>query len=50
MQVQWPPTEQEEREVHQVEILQTHLPTKPHQREWPPAHYVAAQAGGVEAQ
>nr|CAD2193160.1 unnamed protein product [Meloidogyne enterolobii] len=50
MQVQWPPTEQEEREVHQVEILQTHLPTKPHQREWPPAHYVAAQVGGVEAQ
>jgi len=24
------------------------LPTKPHQREWPPAHYVAAQVGGVE--
>lgn len=50
LNVQWPPSEQEQQEQKQIEILQTHLPTKPHQREWPPAHYIAAQGGGVEAQ
>lgn len=39
IQAQWPPVEIEEREQQQVEILQTHLPTKPHQRQWPPPQY-----------
>lgn len=32
LQVAWPPVESEEKEQQQVEIIQTHLPVKHHQR------------------
>lgn len=34
--IQWPPTELEQQIQHDVDILQTRLPVRPNQRQWPP--------------
>uniref|UniRef100_A0A158R481 INCENP_ARK-bind domain-containing protein n=1 Tax=Syphacia muris TaxID=451379 RepID=A0A158R481_9BILA len=34
--IQWPPPKSEQQVQQDVEILQTRLPVKPHQRQWPP--------------
>ncbi|VDK61393.1 unnamed protein product [Gongylonema pulchrum] len=34
--VQWPPPEFEQQEQQDIEVLQTRLPVKPNQRQWPP--------------
>ncbi|VDM38394.1 unnamed protein product [Toxocara canis] len=34
--VQWPPPEFEQQTQQEVEVLQTRLPVKPNQRQWPP--------------
>jgi hypothetical protein len=54
--VQWPPPETEEKEQQSVETIQTHLPVKPHQRQWPPEqpemaglHQYSQQQEQVEA-
>ncbi|VDN51150.1 unnamed protein product [Dracunculus medinensis] len=35
--VQWPPPEFEQQMQQEIEVLQTKLPIRPHQRKWPPA-------------
>jgi len=46
LKVDWPPTLEQEKEQQQVEVIQTHLPVKQNQRQWPPIQY----AEGIESQ
>jgi len=54
LKVAWPPVEEQEKEQQQVEVIQTHLPVKPHQRQWPPERPTATgwfqYQEGIESQ